>query len=215
MYVSGLLLCYVAAELINSFLNHSVLFVKEKDLIFTNDYWKIVVNFDLMPYEDIVTTLREDLRKLKEASKRSLPIGELRYVDTALSAAETKLADLKEYLPKADKRRGFLDIGGTFLKTLFGTATVADLNDVHATVNDLHKKQDTIVHATNQQVAYLKQLDGTVRSIHEAINNLLATLKGVVMKAQGDLQEVVQIKSRFETLITRNDVNGVCFTFLI
>jgi hypothetical protein len=119
---------------------------------FTNDYWKIIVNFDLMPYEEVVTTLREDLRELKEASKRSLPIGELRYVEAALRAAETKLADLKEYLPKADKRRGFIDIGGTFLKTLFGIATVAEINDLHATVNDLHKKQNTIVHAINEQV---------------------------------------------------------------
>jgi hypothetical protein len=150
MYVSGLLLCYVGAEVVNSPLNHSVLFVKEKDVIFTSDYWKIIVNFDLMPYEDVVSTLREDLRELKEVSKRSLPIGELRYVESALSAAEAKLADLKEYLPKADRRRGFLDIDGTFLKTLFGIATVADLNDLHATVNDLHKKQDTIVHAINQ-----------------------------------------------------------------
>jgi hypothetical protein len=101
---------YVGAEVINSQLNHSVLFAKEKDLILTSDYWKIIVNFDLMPYEDVVTTLREDLRELKEASKRSLPIGELRYVETALTDAESKLTDLKEYVPKADKRRGFLDI---------------------------------------------------------------------------------------------------------
>jgi hypothetical protein len=66
MYVSGLLLCYVGAEVINSLLNNSVLFVKE-DLIFTSDYWKIIVNSDLMLYEDVVSTLREDLRELKEA----------------------------------------------------------------------------------------------------------------------------------------------------
>jgi hypothetical protein len=57
-------------------------------------------------------------------------------------------------------------------------------------VNDLHKKQDAIVHATNQQVTYLKQLDGTVRFNQETITNLSATLKGIVMKAQGDLREV-------------------------
>jgi hypothetical protein len=190
MYVSGLLLCYVGAEMVNSPLNHSVLFVKEKDVIFTSDYRKIIVNFDLMPYEGVVSTLREDLRELKEASQRSLPIGEIRYVETALRAVEAKLADLKEYLPKVDKLRGFFDIGGTFLKTLFGIATVADLNYLHATVSDLHKKQDTIVHATNQQVTYLKQLDGTVRFNHEAITNLSATLKGIVTKVQGDLQEM-------------------------
>jgi hypothetical protein len=177
----------VGAEVINTPLNRSVLFVKEKDLILISDYWKIIVNFDLMPYEDVTTTLRKDLRELKEASKRSLPIGVLRYVETSLIAVENKLVDLKEYLPKADKRRGFLDIGGTFLKTLFGIATVADLNDFHATVNDLHRKQDTIVHSTTQQVTYLKQLDGTVKFNHEAIANLSATLKGIATKVQCDL----------------------------
>jgi hypothetical protein len=48
MYVSGLLICYVGAEVINSQLNHSVLFVKEKDLILTSDYWRIIVNHDLI-----------------------------------------------------------------------------------------------------------------------------------------------------------------------
>jgi hypothetical protein len=142
-----------------------------------------------MPYEDVITTLREDLGELKEATRRTLPIGELRYVETALIAVENKLADLKECLPKADKRRGFLDIGGTLLKT-FGIATVTDLSDLHAAVNDLHRKQDTIVHSINQQVTYLKQLDGTVRFNHEAIANLSAILKGIVMKVQGDLQEM-------------------------
>jgi hypothetical protein len=147
---------------INSPLNHSVLFVKEKDMLLTSDNWRIIVNFDLMPYEDETTTLREDLSDLKEATKRSLPIGELRYVETALLAVENKLADWKEYLPKADKRRGLRDVVGTFLKILFGIATVADLSVLHATVIDLDRKQDTIVHSSNKQVTYLKNLDGTV-----------------------------------------------------
>jgi hypothetical protein len=115
---------------------------------------------------------------------------EQRYVETALIAVENKLADLKEYLPKADKRRGLLDVGGTLLKTLFGIVTVADLSDLYATVIDLHRKQDTIVHSSKQQVTYLKQLDGTVRFNHEAIANLSATLKGIVTKVQGDFQKI-------------------------
>jgi hypothetical protein len=71
---------------------------------------------------------------------------------------------------------------------LFGISTVADVSDLHATVNDLHKKQDIFVHSSNQQVTYLKQLDGTVRFNHEAIANLSATLKGIVTKVEGDLQ---------------------------
>jgi hypothetical protein len=48
VYISGLLLCYVGAEVINSHLNNSVLFVKEKDMILTSDYWKTIVNYDLI-----------------------------------------------------------------------------------------------------------------------------------------------------------------------
>jgi hypothetical protein len=48
MYVTGLLLCYVGAEVMNSQVSHIVLFVKEKDLILTSDYWKRFVNYDLI-----------------------------------------------------------------------------------------------------------------------------------------------------------------------
>jgi hypothetical protein len=74
MYVSGLLLCYVGAEVINSQLKHSVHFVKE-DMIFTSDYWKIIVNYDLivslrpnnvfMYYEMIQAAMLADLHSLK------------------------------------------------------------------------------------------------------------------------------------------------------
>jgi hypothetical protein len=127
-------------------------------------------------------------------------------VETALIAVENKLADFKEYFLKADKRRGFLDIGGTLLKTLFGIATVTDLSDLHAAVNDLHRKQDSIVHSTNEQVTYLKQLDGTVRFNHEAITNLSATLKGIVTKVQGDLQKMALKVLRNSTHIEATEI---------
>jgi uncharacterized protein YoxC len=97
---------------------------------------------------------------------------------------------LKEYLPKADKRRGFLDVRGTLLKTLFGIATIADVSDLHTTIDDLHRKQDTIVHSLNQQVTYLKQLDGTVSFNLEAVTNLSSSLKRIVTKVQRDFQGI-------------------------
>jgi hypothetical protein len=65
----------VGAEVINSPLNHSVLFVKGKDLIFTSDYGKIIVGFDIivslrpnnvfMYYEMIQAAMLADLHSLK------------------------------------------------------------------------------------------------------------------------------------------------------
>jgi hypothetical protein len=127
-----------------------------------------------MVHENVTTTLREDLKQMKEANKQSFPIGELRYVESALSIVENKLAELKEYLPKASKRRGLIDLGGSILKNLFGFATVADLSGLHTTVDDLHGKKDTIVHSLNQRLTYLKQLDGTVRLNYQALANIFS-----------------------------------------
>jgi len=100
------------------------------------------------------------------------------------------LGDLEEFLPKAERRRGLFNAGGSILKVLVGTLTVTDLDELHATVDALHKKEDTIVHAMNQQVTYLKQLDGTVKSNFEAIGNLTKTLRNVALKAQEEFQDV-------------------------
>jgi hypothetical protein len=42
-------------------LKHSTVFLKTNDVILTNDIWRIVLDLDLSPYEEIIATLREDL----------------------------------------------------------------------------------------------------------------------------------------------------------
>ena len=123
------------AEVINSPLNHSVVFVKDKEVILTSDNWRIIVNFDLSTYEDATTTLREDLTRVEEIIKHTAPIGELRHVGTALNSLQTKLEGLKEFLPRVDPRRGWFNAGGYLLKVLFGTARELDLNCLHATMD--------------------------------------------------------------------------------
>jgi len=64
-----LLLSTICAEVVNTPLNHGVVFVKHKDVVVTSDYWRIVVNFDLYAYEDATIILREDLFRFKEIAK--------------------------------------------------------------------------------------------------------------------------------------------------
>jgi len=121
-----------------------VVFVKHKDVVLTSDYWRIVVNFDLSPYEDATIILREDLFRVKEIGKRSTQIGELRQLETILASLENKLRDLKEFLPKVDRGRGLINAGGSILKVLFGTATVMDLAELHNATDVMQRKEDTI-----------------------------------------------------------------------
>ena len=73
-----MLLCTIDVEVTNTPINHSMVYVKHKDVVLTSDYWRIVVNFDLSAYEDATIILREDLFRVKEIAKRSSQIGKLR-----------------------------------------------------------------------------------------------------------------------------------------
>ena len=37
-----------------------VFFFKEEDVILTNDVWRIAVDFDMGPYEEVISTIEED-----------------------------------------------------------------------------------------------------------------------------------------------------------
>jgi hypothetical protein len=177
-------------EVVNRPLNGSVTFVKVGDIYVSSDHWKIVVNVDLAIYDELITPLREDIKQMQENFENTTPLVELHQVETQLNLLETKFVNLREYLPKAEIRRGLINFGGTMLKALFGTATVMDLNQLHSTVDDLHKINDLIIHSLNSQVTYLKELDGTAKFNAEAITGLSDALKSIVNKAQEGFQDV-------------------------
>jgi hypothetical protein len=78
--------CYaLLVQKLQTPLNHSVVFVKE-DMFLTINYWRIIVNFELSAYEDATTTLHEDISQMETITKRTIPIGELRHVETALTS---------------------------------------------------------------------------------------------------------------------------------
>jgi hypothetical protein len=37
-----------------------VVFLKEEDVILTNEVWRIAVDFDMGPYEELISTIEED-----------------------------------------------------------------------------------------------------------------------------------------------------------
>ena len=59
--VAGYMLRLLAAELLMHPLNYSVVFLKEENVIFTNDVWRNVIDFDMGPYEEIILAIKEDL----------------------------------------------------------------------------------------------------------------------------------------------------------
>jgi hypothetical protein len=72
---------------------------------------------------------------------------------------ESKLRSLTEFLFRANRRRGLINAGSAALKWLFGSATMMNLNELHFTVDTLHRNEEAIAHSLDQHVTYLKQME--------------------------------------------------------
>ena len=123
---TGLLICVCGAEIINTPINNSVIFIKKADIVLTNDNWKVVVHFKLTPFERAIEILLADMEDVEVVTHRTSLIDEVLQAQTAVNSLESKLINLKRFLPKPERRRGLLNVGGSILKLIFGTATVAD-----------------------------------------------------------------------------------------
>jgi hypothetical protein len=133
-------LSVVIAELLEPLvqpLNNNVNFLKETDIIVTNDAWRIAVDIEVSTYQDIISTIRQDLNLVELNKKEFTSISEIRQIELLLKFLESKLHDFHQILPRLDRRRGLVNFGGSILKTLFGTATTADVQQLHDALNDL------------------------------------------------------------------------------
>ena len=69
LYVTGILLNVVVAKPFVQPLNHTVVFLKETEIVFTSDTWRIALNFDLSTYHEIISTIRKDLFSVEQQKK--------------------------------------------------------------------------------------------------------------------------------------------------
>jgi hypothetical protein len=77
LYVTGCLLLIVLAELHVQPLNHSVIFVKERNVILSNDHWRVAVNVNLSTYHEVLSTVKSDLA-IEKQRKEFTSTSELR-----------------------------------------------------------------------------------------------------------------------------------------
>jgi hypothetical protein len=76
------------------------------------------------------------------------------------------------------------------LKTLFGTATTADLLSLHRTLNDLQEKQVDVTHSLSSQLTYIKRLGSLTEASADAKANLSLIVKNAVVQSHDNFQEV-------------------------
>ena len=84
---------------------------------------------------------------VEQNEKEFISILEIRQIELLLKLLESKLHDFHQILPRVDRRRGLVNFGGNILKTLFGTATIADVQQLHEALNDLQLQNSDITHS--------------------------------------------------------------------
>ena len=75
----------------------------------------MVVDFSTAVYEEVISTIHEDLLAVGRQRKEFTSVSELRQIEILLNDLESRLYSFKQVLPKLDKRRGLINLGGNFL----------------------------------------------------------------------------------------------------
>ena len=175
-----------------SALNHSVVFLKENDVILANDMWHVALDLNTNAYEEIISTIRADLLAVEQRRKEFTFTSELQSIETLLTTLESKLHSFKQILPKLDPRRGLLYLGATMLKALFGTAIVSDVTQLHNFFDELQSSQQNIVHSIDNQITYIKKLDSDSTENAEFIANLSSVIRDCIIRSHDRFQQITK-----------------------
>ena len=79
MYVTGILLSTIVAVQIVHPLDHVVLFLKETEVILSDEEWRILLRIDLSTYHDI-STVKSDLLLIEQRKQVFTPVAELKQI---------------------------------------------------------------------------------------------------------------------------------------
>jgi len=83
-----------------------------------------------------------------------------------------------------------MNFGGTAFRTLFGTATVAELHRLHEALGELQNKKSEFVHSLSKQVTYIRNLNSITSLNTETLVNLSTFVMDNVVQTHGRFQEV-------------------------
>ena len=92
----------VVAEPFVQPLNHTVVFLKKTEIVFTSDTWRILLKIDLSTYHQIISTLSADLFSVERQKKEFTLISEFKEIETFLNVLEGKLYNFHQVLPRLD-----------------------------------------------------------------------------------------------------------------
>ena len=69
------------------------MFLKQEDIVLTDDAWHVTAELNVNHYEEAVLTIPNDLRVMYENKKEFTSIAELRQIEVLLDTLETRITE--------------------------------------------------------------------------------------------------------------------------
>jgi len=129
---------------------------------------------------------------LSNNREKSTSTSELEQIELFVQILEVKLHNFYQILPRPGPRRGLLNLGGNILKTIFGTATVSDIHELHCVLDDLQNRNSDIVHCLENQLTYVKKVADTMLLNTETIANLSSIVKDSIIQSHDKYQQITR-----------------------
>jgi hypothetical protein len=179
----------VTAEPFVQHVNYCAVFPKDRDIVLSNDAWHVTLNLNINTYEVVLSTIKSDLNLILLHKQDFTPASELRQVETSLDNLESKLCQFKQLFPKKEPKLSLMNLGGSVLRALFGTATMADLHRLHEAMGELEDKNSEVAHYLSKQVTFIRNLNSFASLNNEALVNLSTLVKDNMLQSYGRFQE--------------------------
>jgi hypothetical protein len=80
-------------------------FVKEADIVLSNDVWYIALDINIEACHDTISAIRSDLLTVAQHKRDLTPISELLHMETLLQQSEDKLTGFHKILSRTDRKR--------------------------------------------------------------------------------------------------------------
>jgi hypothetical protein len=173
-----------------------LIFLRERELLVTGNYWNLVINFVVRWYQNTLQMIEQVFKQLEWSRtyrvQRNNFINweEVDQAHAAVNKVNQELSTLSKLLPTPRdagvghrRKKELINLGGEALKFLFGVATTQQLQDLHITVENIKNRECDVIHAIQKQITYLKSVDEAVSQNAVGLATMARILKNVITHA--------------------------------
>lgn len=166
-------------------LDKGLVYLKEREILLTNDKWTLVVNIDLNKYDgilDYIETVFQNFETFRDhpTLKLIIPWTEVSRLRSVASMLTSEINSFKSMLPETRRKRGAINAIGSGMKLLFGTMDNDDLETLSTKLYELDKTQNDILHNNKEMLTYIKSVFKNFEENAKIITVMGENVKGVL-----------------------------------